>query len=65
MSKKFKVMPVLLLVMSIIISQTACSKKTNQSTDPVQKSGFYLDTVCNLTIYDMKDMSEGNATKLI
>ena len=65
MSKKFKVIPVLLLVMSIIISQTACSKKTNQSTDPVQKSGFYLDTVCNLTIYDMKDMSEGNATKLI
>ena len=58
MSKKTKVIPVIILVLSLIISQTACSKKTNQSTDPVQKSGFYLDTVCNLTIYDMKDMSE-------
>lgn len=65
MSKKTKVIPVIMLVLSIIISQTACSKKTNQSTDPVQKSGFYLDTVCNLTIYDMKDMSEENASKVI
>ena len=65
MSKKIKVIPVIILVLSLIISQTACSKKTNQSTDPVQKSGFYLDTVCNLTIYDMKDMSEENASKVI
>lgn len=65
MSKKTKVIPVIILVLSLIISQTACSKKTNQSTDPVQKSGFYLDTVCNLTIYDMKDMSEENASKVI
>lgn len=65
MSKKSRLIPVILLVLSIIISQTACTKKTNQSTEPVQKNGFYLDTVCNLTIYDMKDMSEENANKVI
>lgn len=65
MSKKSRLIPVILLVLSIIISQTACTKKTNQSPEPVQKNGFYLDTVCNLTIYDMKDMSEENANKVI
>ena len=65
MSKKSRLIPVILLVLSIIISQTACTKKTNQSTESVQKNGFYLDTVCNLTIYDMKDMSEENANKVI
>lgn len=39
-----------------------CGKKT---ADPVTSEAYYFDTRCQLTIYDMKDMSEENANKVI
>ncbi|MDY6037552.1 MAG: FAD:protein FMN transferase [Eubacterium sp.] len=66
-NKSIKFILTVFLVLCIIISQTACSKKSNptQNIDPVQKGGFYLDTVCNITIYQMDKMSESSANEVI
>lgn len=40
------------LIFILIITQTGCG---SQSNDPVSDSGFYLDTYCEITIYNMGD----------
>lgn len=55
--KKF--FPCLLLVLTLIITQTGCGEK------PVEKTSYYMDTVCEITIYDMDGMSEETAGKAI
>ncbi len=45
----FKFVPILLLTILIIITQTGCGEK-----DPVSKSEFCLDTTCEIKLYDMK-----------
>ena len=58
-----------LLIITVIISQTACSVKPGlqeeRDPDPVAKEGFFFDTVCTISIYDMRDMSKANAGKAI
>ena len=62
MKKKTKSLIILLtLLTALIITQTGCSKKENS----VSKEGYYLDTVCNITIYDMEGMSEKKAEEVI
>lgn len=39
----------LLLIATLIITQTSCSK----SDEPISDTNYYLDTTCTLTIYDM------------
>lgn len=49
-------------------TETAASAETttaSASTDPVTKQSYYFDTICQITIYDMKDMSEENAADAI
>lgn len=62
----------LLLIIIIIISQTACSVKHDENLKseenqnaPISKEAFFFDTVCNITILEMRDMSKENATKVI
>jgi len=45
------------LTATMIITQTGCEKKV----DPVTKTSYYFDTVCQITIYDMDGMSEETA----
>lgn len=59
MKKNFTLLLTVSLAVIFIISQTGCSEK------PVEKTSYYMDTVCQITIYDMEDMSEENASKVI
>ncbi len=61
---------VLLLVFLLIITQTGCGKKTNEqdaSPDsagevfPVVSDGFYLDTICTITVYSINESTEEGA----
>ena len=45
------------LTAALIISQTGCSEKTEK----VEKTSYYMDTICKITVYDMEDMSEEKA----
>lgn len=44
-----------------IISQTGCSQKR----EPVTKEAYHLDTICNITVYAMTDMTEKSVDKVI
>lgn len=59
--KKLKLTIVtIVLVIFLIITQTGCKE-----IEPVNKSNFALDTICNITIYDMEGMSEEKARDTI
>ncbi len=49
------------LAAALIISQTGCGEKTEK----VEKTSYYMDTICQITIYDMEDMSQEKAEKAI
>lgn len=51
----------LVFVIALIITQTGCSGKT----EPVSKTSYYMDTICEITIYDMDDMSQDAAASAI
>lgn len=75
MKKFIKIMAAIVISTLVIIPQTGCGKKTEtsqngnggsaESVEPVSKDSFYFDTVCQVTVYDMKDMSGENAEKVI
>ncbi len=50
------------LVTGLIIAQTGCSGKT---VSAVSETGYYFDTVCQIDVYDMENMSDEAAGKLI
>lgn len=58
-----------LLIITVIISQTACSVKSGlqgeEEPEPIAKEEFFFDTVCTISIYDMKSMSEEKAGETI
>jgi thiamine biosynthesis lipoprotein len=56
-----KILMTLCLITTLIISQTACTEKT----EPVEKTSYYMDTICKITVYDMEEMSEENAAAAI
>ena len=59
--KKFsRILAVVLFTASFIITQTGCG-----GVEKVEKSSYYMDTICTVTIYDMEDMSEDNANAAI
>lgn len=49
-----KLLPLILITVLIIITQTGCGEK-----DPVSKSDFCLDTTCDIKVYDMKSGEAG------
>lgn len=49
------------MAFSLIITQTGCSEKS----EPVEKTSYYMDTVCSITVYDMENMSGERAEKAI
>lgn len=62
MSKTIKKIFLITCLALAIIAQTSCGEK---SEEPVSKESYYFDTVCVITIFDMKDMSQKNAEKAI
>lgn len=56
--------------MCVIISHTACGVNNdggsnNATKEPVSKEGFFFDTICTISIYDMDEMSQDKAEKLL
>ena len=59
--KKFsRLLAVVVFTVTLIITQTGCG-----GVEKVEKSSYYMDTICSITIYDMEDMSEENANAAI
>ncbi len=65
-----------ILTAALIIAQTGCAGKTASETgngifgiavaaEPVSRQSFYFDTICSISIYDMKEMTEENAEAVI
>lgn len=50
------IVKLILLIVAVIITQTSCKAA---STEPVSKEEFLLDTICSISIYEMKD-GDGN-----
>ncbi len=53
------------IVITGIIAQTGCGNLFAKSPDPVTRQNYYFDTICSITIYDMKDFSQDNANKAL
>ena len=60
MKKISRLMAVLVFTATLIITQTGCG-----GAEKIEKSSYYMDTICSITIYDMEDMSEENANAAI
>ncbi|MEG1164546.1 MAG: FAD:protein FMN transferase [Anaerovoracaceae bacterium] len=60
MKKTKKLISAFSLIALLIITQTGCGK-----VDPVEKTSYYLDTICKITIYNMENMTEENAKAVI
>ena len=59
--KKFsRFFAVMLFTVTLIITQTGCG-----GVEKIEKTSYYMDTICTITIYDMEDMSEDNANQAI
>ncbi len=53
---------IIALTVFMIITQQGCAGKTEE---PVTRQSFYFDTVCAISIYDMKEMGEESADAAI
>jgi len=60
MKKYFKFIAMMIFTVTLIITQTGCG-----GVEKISKSSYYMDTICEITIYDMEEMSEENATAAI
>lgn len=45
------------VVVTLILTQTACGSIGGSAAEPVSNDGYYLDTVCSVSVYRMKDGS--------
>ena len=50
---KMRALSAVLFSLLIIITQTACSNMGGSGSEPVMKDGYYLDTICSVTVYRM------------
>ncbi len=60
MKKISRLLAVLVFTATLIITQTGCG-----GVEKITKTSYYMDTICDITIYDMEDMSEENANAAI
>ncbi len=59
MKRFFSLWVILVMTFAIIITHTGCTEK------PVSKTSYYMDTICQITIYDMAEMGEETAESAI
>ena len=55
---KRKILIVFLIMTMIIIPQTGCKSNAENANIGISKTGFYLDTICTITIFGMSKDSE-------
>ncbi|MBR3756013.1 MAG: FAD:protein FMN transferase [Firmicutes bacterium] len=60
MKKFLRLLAVLVFTVTLIITQTSCG-----GVEKIEKSSYYMDTICTITIYDMEDMNEEKANAAI
>ena len=60
MKKISRLIAVLVFTVTLIITPTGCG-----GVEKITKTSYYMDTICDITIYDMEDMSEENANAAI
>ena len=60
MKKISRLLAVFVFTVTLIITQTGCG-----GVEKVTKTSYYMDTICDITIYDMVDMSEERANEAI
>ncbi len=59
MKKLLSIVAILTMTITIIITQTGCTEK------PISKTSYYMDTLCQITIYDMENMGQQQAESAI
>lgn len=57
--RKIKALSAVLFSLLIIITQTACSNMGGSGSEPVMDDGYYLDTICSISVYRMMDDVHG------
>ena len=57
--RKIKALSAVLFSLLIIITQTACSNMGGSGPEPVMDDGYYLDTICSISVYRMMDDVHG------
>ncbi len=62
MKKCISITSILVFLLVIIITQTGCAEK---EVSAVSKTSYYMDTICEIDIYDMEDMSQEAAEDAI
>lgn len=50
-----RVFAAIALITVLIITQTGCSSNAQNNNHGIGKTGFYLDTICGVTVYGMSD----------
>lgn len=61
MRKFLSILLCAVMTAALIITQTGCGGKAEK----VEKSSYYMDTICSITVYDMDGMSEEAAGEAI
>ena len=67
MRKKYTLLTLISLLGALLgpALLTGCASSGPASSDPVTKESFYFDTICDITVYDMENMSQENAKEAI
>lgn len=64
LNHKLHLLPLLCALLSSVLLLTSCASSSTDQ-EPVTKQSYYFDTIVQLTIYDMHDMSHDNADAAI
>lgn len=60
MKKNCRLLVILVFTVALIITQTSCGR-----VEKVEKTSYYMDTICAITIYDMEEMNEEKTNEAI
>lgn len=65
MTQKRKIIGFVLVLSLLSLTMLGFAGCGSKSREPVSKEGYYFDTICTIFIYDMEEMNESNANKVI
>ena len=52
-ARRLRLFSLVIMLAVLIITQTGCS--SDSAAEPVQKDNYYLDTICTISVYEIKD----------
>ena len=65
MTQKRKIIGFVLVLSLFSLTMLGFAGCGSKSREPVSKEDYYFDTICTISIYDMEEMNESNANKII